>query len=58
MFKDHKFPTLQAAEQANYNETSGVNAFSHYSYDPITGNKINITDYSTDYVKSILLLSP
>ena len=50
MFKDYKFLTLKAAEQAIYNETSGVNAFSHYRYDPMTGNKINITDYSKYYI--------
>ena len=50
MFKDHKFSTLQAAEHAIYNETSGANTFSHYRYDPMTGNKINITDYTNDYI--------
>jgi hypothetical protein len=50
MFKDHKFPTLQAAEQATYNETSGAIAFSHYRFDPMTGGKINITDYTRDYI--------
>jgi hypothetical protein len=40
----------KAEEQAIYNETSGVNAFSHYRYDPMTGNKVNITDYTTDYI--------
>jgi hypothetical protein len=50
MFKDHKFSTLQAAEQSIYNETSGANAFSQYRYDPMTGNKIHITDYTNDYI--------
>jgi hypothetical protein len=50
MFKDHKFPTLQAAEQSIYNETSGAVTLNHYRFDPLTGEKINITDYTRDYV--------
>jgi hypothetical protein len=34
MFKNHKFPTLKAAEQKIYNETSGAVMLNHYHFDP------------------------